>query len=186
MLLLVRGVVYLAAATPLVALYESRQEALDGRRVLAAKLTAAAERMPGLRERASQLRASSGENRVVLEGASDALAAAGLQSRLEEMASATGATIASSESLPSEPREGFRRVGIRLAVSGRYDSLLHFFAALESAAPPLVVDNARLSGGLAAVTAGGAAPLTASLEIAGLRAAGATAAAAAPGEGAAK
>ena len=75
-----------------------------------------------------------------------AIAAAALQSRIEGLAASVGATIGSTESLPSEARSGYRRIGLRYVLSGTYETLVKFLAKLEAATPPLVIDNLHIHG----------------------------------------
>ena len=105
--------VYLVVVVPLVNLYAERQSVLQNRRMLLPRLGAAAEELPGLRARASELRAAVGAQKVPLEGTSDGIASANLQSRIEELAASAGATISSTESLPAEVRGGYCRIGLR-------------------------------------------------------------------------
>jgi general secretion pathway protein M len=140
--------VYLLVVLPLVNLYAERQSALENRRMLLPRLKAAAEELPGLRARASELRAAAGTRKVTLEGASDAIASANLQSRIEELAASVGATVSSTEGLPAEVRGGYRRIGLRYVLIGPYETLVKLFTKLEAATPPLVIDNLHIQGGL--------------------------------------
>ena len=142
--------VYLVVVLPLVNLYADRQSVLENRRMLLPRLRAAAEELPGLRARASELRAAAGARKVALEGASDAIASANLQSRIEELAGSVGATISSTESLPTEIRGSYRRIGLRYVLVGSYETLVTLLAKLEAATPPLVIDNLHIQGGLRA------------------------------------
>src|SRR5260370_35725737 len=84
--------------SPLLGLYAERAAVLENRRMLVPRLRAAAEELPALRARVEQLRAAAGTRKITLEGASDAIAAATLQSRIEELAASAGAPIGSTES----------------------------------------------------------------------------------------
>ena len=88
LLLVVLGAVYLVVAAPLIELYSSRAAVLENRRMLVPRLKAAADELPELRARVSELRATAGASKVTLEGASDAIASANLQSHIEELAAA--------------------------------------------------------------------------------------------------
>ena len=116
-----------------------------------------------------QLRAAAGTRKITLEGASDAIAAATLQSRIEELAASVGATIGSTESLPAEARSGFRRIGLRYVLSGPYETLVRFLAKLETATPPLVIDNLHIHGVLRRPGTPAAAGLDAGLDVYGYR-----------------
>jgi general secretion pathway protein M len=140
--------VYLVMVVPLVNYYAERQSVLENRRMLLPRLSAAAEELPALRARGSELRAAAGARKVTLEGASDAIASANLQGRIEELAASAGATVSSTEGLPAEVRGGYRRIGLRYVLVSSYETLLRLLAKLEVATPPLVIDNLHIQGGL--------------------------------------
>ena len=168
--------VYLVVA-PFVNLYAERQSVLEKRRTLLPRLRAAAQELPELRARASELRTAAGARKVTLEGASDAIASANLQSRIDELAASVGATISSTEGLPAEARGGYRRIGLRYVLIGSYETLVRLLAKLEAATPPSWIDSLHIQGGLRAErrpgrpgTSGLAAPaLNAGLDVYGFR-----------------
>ena len=159
------AVVYFLVAAPLLGLYADRAALLEDRRMLLPRLRATAEELPTLRARVEQLRAAAGTRKITLEGASDAIAAAHLQSRIEELAASVGATIGSTESLPVEVRSSYRRIGLRYVLSGSYETLVKFLAKLESATPPLVIDNLHIHGVLRRPGTPAAAGLDAGLDV---------------------
>jgi general secretion pathway protein M len=148
LMLIAVGSVHLVVVVPLVNFYAERQSVLENRRMLLPRLSAAAEELPALRARASELRAAAGARKVTLEGASDAIASANLQSRIEELAASVGATVSSTEGLPAEVRGGYRRIELRYVLVSSYETLVRLFAKLEAATPPLVIDNLHIQGGL--------------------------------------
>jgi len=137
---------YFLVVSPLLGVYAERAAVLENRRMLLPRLRAAADELPALRAQVEQLRAAAGTRKITLEGASDAIAAATLQSRIEELAASAGATIGSTESLPAEARSGYRRIGLRYVLSGSYETLVKFLARLQAATPPLVIDNLHIHG----------------------------------------
>ncbi len=147
LMLIALASVYLLAIVPLVNLYAERQSVLENRLMLLPRLKASAEELPRLRARASELRAAAGTRKVTLEGASDAISSANLQSRIEELTASVGATVSSTEGLPAEVRGGYRRIGLRYVLIGPYETLVKLLAKLEAATPPLVIDNLRIQGG---------------------------------------
>jgi Tfp pilus assembly protein PilO len=159
------GGVYFVAVSPLLGLYAERADVLEDRRMLLPRLRAAADELPALRARVEQLRAAAGTRKITLDGASDAIAAATLQSRIEELATSAGATIGSTESLPAEARPGYRRIGLRYVLSGSYETLVKFLAKLDSATPPLVIDNLHIHGVLRRPGTPAAAGLDAGLDV---------------------
>jgi general secretion pathway protein M len=171
MLMALAGV-YFLIVTPLVDLYAERQAVLENRRMLLPRLKVAAQELPGLRAQVSELRATVGARKVTLDGSSDAVAAANLQSRIEELAASVGAMISSTESLPAEMRGGYRRIGLRYVLNGPYETLVKLLARLEAATPPLVVDNLHIHGVMRARRPNAAATtaLDAGLDVYGYRA----------------
>jgi general secretion pathway protein M len=146
LLLLVVGSLYFLAVAPLVELYQQGEAKLEDGRMLLPRLQSVAAGLPALRAQVAELRAAARTRKVTLDGASDAIASANLQSRIEGYASAVGATIGSTESLPVETRDGYRRIGLRFALNGPYETLVRLLARLEEATPPLVVDNLQVHG----------------------------------------
>lgn len=62
------------------------------------------------------------------------------------MATSAGATIGSMEALPAENQGGYRRIGLRVAVSGAYEAIVKVLAAIEQGTPPLVLSNLQIHG----------------------------------------
>jgi general secretion pathway protein M len=146
LMLLVLGGIYFLAVAPLVDLYRGREADLENGRMVLPHLQAAAAALPALRAQVAELRAAARTRKVTLDGASDAIASANLQSRIEGFAVSAGATIGSTESLPAETADGYRRIGLRFALNGPYDTLVKLLAKIEEAAPPLIVDNLQVHG----------------------------------------
>lgn len=160
---------YVAVAAPLLALYRERDGELATRRMLDHHLRAAAATVPMLESEVGSLRQLAKTQKITIDGSSDALAAAGLQSHIERLAAADAITIASIEGLPAEIRRIYRRIGLRMAVSGTYDSLVRFLAALENATPPLVLDNLQIHTERRVLGSDAFGQLRASLEVYGFR-----------------
>jgi general secretion pathway protein M len=146
LLLLALGSAYLLLVAPVLDLYAERQASLEDRRMVLPRLLAATDELPTLRARVARLRAAANLRKVTLAGASDAIASADLESRIDALANAAGATIGSTEALPAEPRGDYRRIGLRLALSGSYQTLVKLVARIEAATPPLIVDNLQIHG----------------------------------------
>jgi general secretion pathway protein M len=144
MLCLVLGAGYALIVAPVLDFYSQREVALADKRMLAQRLNAAAVELPGLRAQLAGLQAAASTRKIVLDGTSDAIASANLQSRLEELASATGVTIGSTEAVAAENRGAYRRIGLRLAVSAEYAAIVKLLGAIDAAAPPLVLSNLQI------------------------------------------
>ena len=166
------GLGYIAIVAPLVDFYRSGEAALADRELLVPKLERLETELPELRARLAALQAATTGNVVTLDGATDALASANLQSRLEQLAAANGITIASTEAIAAEDRGPYRRIGLRLAVHGKYEEIVKLLAAVENAVPPLVLGNLQIHGLLRTVEARTGYPLDIRFEVYGLRASG--------------
>ena len=168
--LVVLTAAYTAIAVPLLQLYADRTATIETRRTLLLKMQAVAAELPQFEARVAALRAGGDDKKVTLDGASDAIASAALQGRIESFASGAGVTIGSTESLPAAARGPYRRVGLRLVLNGSYDGIVKLLGRLETAAPPVIVDNLQIHSfqrrpGATPVTA-----LDASIEVYGFRA----------------
>jgi len=142
---------------------------LDTERQVELRLRAATGEIPQLRAQLDGLRQSAGAGTVTLAGASDALAAATLQSRLEELAATAGVAIASTESLPAETAGDYRRIGLRMAISGGYDGIVRLLSAIDAATPPLAVDSLQIHGNARVASSRETAQLDAAYIVYGFR-----------------
>lgn len=163
------GTVYVTLVVPLLDLYSERAMRLDASRLLLQKLNAAAGELPALRARVAELTATVHNEKLTLEGGSDGVASAVLQGHIEELAAVAGVTIRSTESLATEAHSAYRRLGLRLSLSGPYDSLVKLLAEIEEATPPLLVDNLQIRSILQRPGFAPTSSLDASLDVYGLR-----------------
>jgi general secretion pathway protein M len=144
LLLALLAVVWLAGIAPL----------LDGYRADRETVAFASEQLPRLRRLAGEapmlqaeldraVRDPAGRTRL-LGGASDALAGADLQNRVSRDATRHGLALRSAQILPPAAEEGFRRIGIRVALEGNLGSLRRLLYGIESAPTFLFVDNLEI------------------------------------------
>ena len=168
-LALLIALVYTGLVVPLIDLYRDGEAVLADREMLAPKLEQLATQVPALRARLTALQAARTGNEITLDGATDALASANLQSRLEQIAAANGVAIASTEAIAAEDRSPYRRIGLRLAVNGKYEAIVKLLGAIEAAAPPLVPGNLQIHGLFRMVEARAGYPLETRFEVYGLR-----------------
>jgi Tfp pilus assembly protein PilO len=169
LLLAVLATAWLTVAAPLRSFYTDREEQVVQRRALLRKLDSLAAELPTLKARVATLRGSIDKNRVTLDGASDAIASALLQGHIEQDAALAGVTLGSTEILPTQAQGEYRRIGLRLMISGSYEALTKFLSELETAAPPLVVSEMQIRGTQWRVGIKAKSGLDASLEIYGFR-----------------
>jgi general secretion pathway protein M len=170
LLCLVLAAGYLVIVAPLVDMYSEGERSLADKRMLAQRLEASAAALPELQAQLAELKARASARDITLEGNSDAVAAANLQSRLEKLASSAGAAIGSSEAIPAESRGAFRRIGLRLAINGPYVAIVNLLGAVDNAAPPLVLSNLQIHAMVRPVGGDAAnARLDAAFEVYGFR-----------------
>jgi general secretion pathway protein M len=177
------GLFWAAVISPLVEWYGSRAETLAERRILLAHMTALADSLPTLRRTASHSGAGVPQRTELLDGESDAIAGAGLQGMVQEMASEAGATLASTEALPAEQRGEYRRIGVRITLNEDWSVLVALLQAIETNPIQLLVDDLQLHAvarvGPSGRTAG-APQIDTSLIVVGFRAGRAAGAASGP------
>ena len=135
------AVVWAGCLQPLSDWHASRAEALEQRRLLLQRMTALAGTLPELQQE------SLGENAptaALLEGQSDAIAGAALQSEVQRMARSAGAELNSMEMLPSEQRSAYRRIALRITTSAQWPVLVELLRAIEQGSPRMLVDDLQL------------------------------------------
>jgi hypothetical protein len=163
------GVLWVAVAGPLMDWYGARADALAGRRLMLAHMEQIAAALPALRREAGKAGADAPPATALLEGATDSIAGAGLQSVVQDMAAASGATLASSEALPGEQQGSFRRIGLRVAVHGDWPALVALLRAVDESKLRLLVASLELHA-TAQPARTGSAPIEASFVVQGFRA----------------
>jgi Tfp pilus assembly protein PilO len=168
-LLVMLAASYVLAVAPLREFYADRAASAATRRALVAKLDAIAAELPALRKRVAELRTAADSSKLTLDGASDAVASAGLQGHLGDLATTAGVTVGSTENLPVENAGGYRRLGIRLMLSGSYEAVVKLLGNIESATPPLIVDNLQIHAAQRRPGSTSISPLDASFEVYGFR-----------------
>lgn len=170
MLLVALTTVYLVVAAPLLDIYRGRAAHTASQRALVVKLGAIAAELPVLRARVEDLRVAADSHKLTLDGASDAIASAALQGHIEQFAAASGVTVGSTEILPIDTQGEYHRVGLRMLISGSYESMMKLLATIEMATPPLVVDGLQIHSLMRRAGASTTFGLDASLEVSGFRA----------------
>ncbi len=154
--------VWLGAVSPVLDWYGERADTLRQRQVLAARMDSVAASEPGLRR---QLQGLSTEPRsAVLEGPTEAIAAATLQQRVQEMADRASVRVSSTEALPVEQAGAYRRIRLHVAVTGPWAQLVGLFSAIDSAAPRMLVDDLQI-GASSTLTTASIKPLDASFTV---------------------
>jgi hypothetical protein len=132
---------------PLVGLYGDRAEELAFLKVRAAKMANLAEQVPALKKRADIAAHAGPAPAMVLEGSSDAVAAATLQNRVQDMAAAAGTALVSVDYLPVETVGGtYHRIGLKISLNAQWPALVALLKSVEQASPPMLIDDVQIHG----------------------------------------
>ncbi len=137
---------WFAVAAPLLDWHAERAELLDQRRALARRMAEVAATLPQLRQSEAAGGAKGPAPATLLEGASDAVAAASLQERVQEMAGRAGAALTSAETLPATQAGAYRRIGLHVTLSASWTVLVKLLQSIEEASPRMLVDDVQLHG----------------------------------------
>jgi hypothetical protein len=139
---------WVGAAAPILNWYGDRQDRLDRQLALGQRMAILADTIPQLRREAGRvgpMNPAEGRD-ALLDGTSDALAAAALGAMVQDMALAAGARITSSEALPAEPAGQRRAVSVRVTTNATWPVLTRLLQTIARSEKPLLVDNIQLRG----------------------------------------
>lgn len=137
------AVLWLGVVSPLLAWRDDLAEMRSRREALAGRMEAVAATLPALQRQIDTASASQ-PVRLFIEGASDAVAAATLQERIQDMARNAGVTLTSAEALPAEPVNGYRRIGLRVNVAGVWPVMTRFLQSIDEATPRMLIDDVQM------------------------------------------
>lgn len=172
---------YLLIVSPVLAFYNERADLLERRETMASRYEALSRQLSSLRVSDKQWRDRSG-GELLLNGSSDAIASAALQTVIKTLVEDAGAKLSSSEVLETTADGGFRRVGIRVVFSGDLKLVTEVLRGVETSRPVLSVGDFSLHGGAtgggsedadedsAAAPAGRGDALSVTLDVYGFRA----------------
>lgn len=135
---------WLAIVSPLLDWYGANTDALVQRQALAGRMQDLADALPDLRRQVEASQPKDAPTASLLEGASDAVAAATLQGLLETMCRGAGAKITSAEALPAEEVGNYRRIGLKVSLDASWVQLTKLLRAVEKATPRMFVDDLQL------------------------------------------
>jgi general secretion pathway protein M len=169
MLLGVLLLIDLVVISPIVGLYDSTAETVQERAALAQRLQNSIRELPRLRKAADALKESSGDQQLLLEGSSDTVAAAMLQSTVKSLIEDGGARLNSAEILPPEKQDPYQKVALRVSFTGDLTLLTAVLRGIETARPVIFVDNVDIRGAGGANQDDGDQSLTIAFDLYGFR-----------------
>jgi general secretion pathway protein M len=135
---------WLAIISPLIGFYSSRAERLTEEQAVMHRMEQLVASRQTLTERAAELGDAAPTKGALLDGSSIPVATAALQGLVQETATMAGASLTSVESLPGETGTGYRRVGVKLALSASWPVLIHFLQALQESDTPMAIDDLQI------------------------------------------
>lgn len=150
LVVIVAAALWAGIAVPLTDWFADRADSIERQTTLARRMDQIAADLPALRSQATETRAAAPV--AVLEGASDAVAGAALQQRLQQIGAALGATLSSTEVLAGEPVGSYRRIGVRLAVTARWPVIVRLLEEIGANTPRLLVNDLQIQAFRSVVT----------------------------------
>ena len=145
LLVLVLLVIYAIVIGPLIGAFSDVNRALaDGSEQLARYQQIALQRSD-LETKFAEIAARQAESGVYLPGDTDALAAARLQEIVNSIVESNSAQVRSVQILPTMADGDFRRVGVRIQMTGSMGAMARILHAFEAGETFLFVDNLDIS-----------------------------------------
>lgn len=144
--LLLAAIAWLGVVAPLANWYADRAERLRRQMALAHRMAALVETLPALRDAAGRAAESGHQPGALLAGATDPLAAALLQQKLDAMATAAGVRIGSEEILPAQAAGEFRAIAVRVTLTAPWRAVVALLEAMATADVPMMADELQLRG----------------------------------------
>ena len=122
--------------------FEDRRAGLEQRQALLEHMQAIAATLPALRAASSN--SPSPDNAaglLLLPGATDAVAAADLQERVQKMATTAGVSLTAVETLPASPEGAWHKVPLRISLNAPWPMLMDLLASIERSPIRILVDD---------------------------------------------
>jgi general secretion pathway protein M len=146
------ALLWIGLVSPLLEWHAQRAALLEHRLTVAQHMNAMVQALPQLRQQAAALSegsnpatgAAGGASATLLDGATDAVAAAALQQKLQDMAARVGAEVASAETLPGAQTGAYRQIGLHVSLNTRWSVLIRLLQAIAQGSPRMLVDDLQV------------------------------------------
>lgn len=149
LLLAVIAAAYVFIIDPLVVAYAETDDATDNTRVYLQHVERLGATRPELARQMAELDRRHVAQGYYLTGGTDALAAVALQDRLKQIIDANGGTLRSIQPLAGMDEQGFRRVTVRVQMTGTIESLFRTVYLLEAGMPLVFIENIGIQNRMA-------------------------------------
>lgn len=132
---------YLFVVDPIIAGYSETDRQIEDIREQLSRYQQLAAARPALEQQVRQAATERTADGYYLSGGTDALAAAGLQDRVNALVGAKGGLLRSIQPMPGVDEQGFRRITLRVQMTATIEVLFETLYALESGTPLLFIEN---------------------------------------------
>jgi hypothetical protein len=140
-LILTLTLVWLVIISPVRAGFQDRTLLLEQRQALLQRMQNLAATLPNLRAAAAKPGGGEASGAIMLPGASDAVAAADLQERVQKMASTAGASLTAVETLPATPSGKWHKVSLRISLNAPWPVLMELLRSIEESPTRILIDD---------------------------------------------
>lgn len=136
--------VYVFLADPIIVGYSETDQEIEEVRDQLSHFQRLAATAPALAEQMKRSETPQTSQSYYLSGGTDALAAAGLQDRVNVLVERTGGSLRSIQPMPGIDEQGFRRITLRVQMTGTVAALFETLYVLEAGTPILFVENLNI------------------------------------------
>lgn len=141
LLLLALAAVVRGLVLPIWTSYVSNRDAIAQSEDNIARYSRLSTQIDALQSAVGKLEKAGNLDRYVLVQESEPLAAAALQARMKSVATSSGGTLTSTQVLPTETEQGFKRVIVNVRMAVSTDALQRVLYELENNLPYLLTDD---------------------------------------------
>lgn len=145
LLALVLGLAWIQLAEPLRARSEAAEAQFSHNMRMVDRLSRQIAGGDELEAEIAALTSKIAQSGLYVRAETEALAGAAVQERLERLLGADGGELRSVQSLPSAEEDGLTRVGIRVIMTGSYETFVRVLHAVETGEPALFVESLEIN-----------------------------------------
>ncbi|MEA2788961.1 MAG: ral secretion pathway protein [Acetobacteraceae bacterium] len=121
--------------------YADRALLLEQRQTLLHHMRDLATSLPALRSASANKRVGDQADATMLPGATDAIAAADLQERVQKMAATAGVSLTAVETLPALPAGRWHKVPLRISLNSSWPVLTELIRNIEQSNTRILIDD---------------------------------------------
>ena len=141
---IVLGTAWLGVTRPLLRAYAAQQREIVRTAELIDDFSRIVAERPALEQRRQALTDAEAAQRLTLAAESDGVAAAGLQRLIKAAVEKAGGSLQSTQVKAARPDGGFRRVGLRVQMTGTVEALRQTLLILEASQPLIYGEGLEL------------------------------------------